>query len=209
MMKRGGSIKLAVLIIMAAAVALLLPCLSFAGSLEPSDPPGPTMKTLDQIPPTWSQRLPASERFQGVFEYLDVCYVGGHPYPCIKYDAVLDKETGLVWQKTLDTTDRVWQNARSYCNELSLGGRMGWRLPTVQELASLVDPTVPDPGPTLPSGHPFANVQSATYWSANTSIDNSTGAWLVNFQNAKVYWYYKTANRNAWCVRGGQSVDSQ
>jgi hypothetical protein len=60
-------------------------------------------------------------------------------------------------------------SAQSHCNTLKTGGRLGWRLPTLQELASLVDPSVPFPGPTRPAGHPFSNVQSGNYWSATAN----------------------------------------
>ena len=37
-----------------------------AGDLEPPGAPAPTMKTLDEIPASWHQTLPASDRFEGV-----------------------------------------------------------------------------------------------------------------------------------------------
>lgn len=75
------------------------------------------------VPRAWSQKLPASARFQLVLDN----------------DAVLDKETGLVWEKSPDTTTRHWANATIYAYQKTVGGRKGWRLPTVEELASLVD----------------------------------------------------------------------
>jgi hypothetical protein len=94
---------------------------------------------MDRIPPAWSQTLPAGQRF--------VLVMGGA--------AVLDKETGLVWEKSPSSRDSTWLDAQLHCNVNSAGGRFGWRLPVIQELASLIDPSVPEPGPTLPPGHPF------------------------------------------------------
>jgi hypothetical protein len=98
--------------------------------------------------------------------------------------AVLDKETGLVWQRSPSTTSFSWESAQDHCNNLKTGNRMGWRLPTLQELLSLEDPAVASPGPTLPNGNPFANVQSTSssaYWSATTLAANTAAGWGVSF----------------------------
>lgn len=127
--------------------------------------------------------------------------------------AVLDKETGLVWEKSPSTDQKTWEEAQIHCNGLKTGNRMGWRLPTLQELASLVDPAVHRPGPTLPSGHPFSGVQSSTYWSATTYAGLTTSAWCVHFDDnnddGSVSTGGKARRGYVWCVRGGRGVDPQ
>ncbi|MGH7180698.1 MAG: DUF1566 domain-containing protein, partial [Nitrospiraceae bacterium] len=77
--------------------------------------------------------------------------------------AVRDNETGLVWEKTLEMAELSWIDARAACINKDVGNRKGWRLPSISELASLIDPSI-SPGPTLPMRHPFTNVQSDVYW---------------------------------------------
>ena len=143
------------------------------------------------IPPAWSQILKASKRFVLV----------------MKNEAVLDKETGLVWEKSPDTTTRVWANAISYAYSKNVGGRGGWRLPTVEELRSLIDPT--QSNPALPSGHPFTNVQS-DYWSSTNYVHDASLAWVVRFGDGFVYGAGKSnvGGNYAWCVRGGHGYDA-
>lgn len=166
------------------------------GNLQPPGAPGSTMKTLDEIPPAWSQKIPdASKRFQIVLDGA----------------GVLDKETGLVWEKSPDTTSRTWSSAVYYAYSKNVGGRKGWRPPTAEELASLVDPT--QQNPSLPSGHPFANVKSTDgsfYWSSTTGVYNTIDAWVVTFFSfGSVYNDEKSVNGYVWCVRGGHGHDAQ
>jgi hypothetical protein len=120
--------------------------------------------------------------------------------------AVFDAETGLVWESP-STTGQNWLNAQFTCNQSTVGNRKGWRLPTIQELASLIDPKVFNPA--LPAGHPFINVQSSNYWSASTFAANTASAWLVNFGSGLLGASFKTGTNFVWCVRGGQGVDPQ
>ena len=121
-------------------------------------------------------------------------------------EAVLDKETGLVWEQSPQTAPATWFNARFDCGNKTTGNRKGWRLPSVHELASLVDPSV-SPGPTLPAGHPFIGVLLANYWSATTSAEFPTLAWGLDFTGGGVFNADKTDNGQVWCVRGGMNAD--
>jgi len=149
--------------------------------------------TLNNIPPAWSQKLSADKRFVLVFDGA----------------AVLDKETGLVWEQSPSTSSFNWWEAQYQCFTSTVGGRAGWHLPTIQELMSLVDNT--QNNPALPAGHSFSNVQMLVYWVGTALASDSSFAYLVYMPAGIVAHNTKLASgfQGAWCVRGGQGVDSQ
>jgi hypothetical protein len=123
-------------------------------------------------------------------------------------EAVLDKETGLVWERTPDATIRTWFDAVIYAYDKNVGGRKGWRLPTVEELASLVDQT--QSNPALPSGNPFIGVLSTGYWSSTTYVNDTSGAQLVGFGDGSAFQVGGKSNLygRVWCVRGGHGYNA-
>ena len=141
--------------------------------------------------PAWDQKLDSATRFVVLTNWNS--------------QAVLDRETGLVWEKSPLAIEREWNNARDHCVRTSFGGRAGWRLQTVTELASLMDPAAAS-GPKLPPGHPFTNVQLSAYWSATEDARfPDTVAWIVNFSDGGLPLgaINTTTTALAWCVRGG------
>jgi|WetSurSiteA1Bulk_404760.scaffolds.fasta_scaffold31870_1 hypothetical protein len=150
--------------------------------------------------PSWDQTLPSNLRFIVLSN--------------MNKEAVLDKETGLVWEQSPSTSKKLWMEAHYSCNMLMKGGRFGWRLPTLQELASLLDPTKSNPA--LPAFHPFNNVQFSSpfyYWTATTSnitLNESTFIWIVSFASP-VLGLADISDQEyfVWCVRGGQGVNPQ
>jgi hypothetical protein len=52
---------------------------------------------------------------------------------------VTDNYTGLVWQQGHSPAIMDWQDAPAYCASLNLNGHSGWRVPTLNELASTVN----------------------------------------------------------------------
>ncbi len=157
----------------------------------------------DAKPPFWDDQINSPGRFKVLSEF------GGA--------TVFDKGTGLVWEKVAGDTDgdgdvedndkKIWLDAQSHCNKKTVGNRKGWRLPTLQELASLVDPN--ESNPALPDGHPFSNVKNNRYSSATTLASDTSGAWDVSLVNGGVNKGDKSDLFFVWCVRGGQGVDPQ
>ena len=90
-------------------------------------------------------------------------------------DLVLDKETELIWARNANLAGKylTWEEATVYCKNLDIGNLKGWRLPTQEELSSLVDPS--RSVPALPGGHPFINVKAIHYWSSTQHDSASAG----------------------------------
>ncbi|SLM31851.1 hypothetical protein MTBBW1_460007 [Desulfamplus magnetovallimortis] len=58
---------------------------------------------------------------------------------------ITDLATGLMWMKDDSGYGMVWQDALSYCEDLTFAGYSDWRLPNAKELQSIVDYTrMPD-----------------------------------------------------------------
>ena len=55
---------------------------------------------------------------------------------------ITDRATGLMWQKSGSSGAKLWKRARTYVKQLNedqFAGYSDWRLPTIDELASLVE----------------------------------------------------------------------
>jgi hypothetical protein len=191
MTKGGSRMRKTIILVLAVCIAIVamqmvLPAVSEAVS--------PVIQELDKIPPSWSQKLPASERFELVLDGA----------------GVLDKETGLVWEQSPMIQYFTWEDAVEHCIGFELGGRKGWHLPTIEQLASLVDTSHV---PALPNGSPFDTdcgdgycVFTAEYWSSTTDARDNTRKWYVNLKSGNV-GNGAIGATFAMCVRGGQSHD--
>ncbi len=136
--------------------------------------------------PSWHQIIQGTERFELV----------------MNDEAVLDRETGLVWERNTSDTMYNWYEAQSHCYVLELGGRKGWRLPTIDELATVVGSS--EELPSLPNNHPFTGAQLDIYWSSTTDASEAGNAWRVDFYGGNVGVSAKSLTRYIRAVRSGQ-----
>jgi hypothetical protein len=170
------------------------------GPLDPSDPPASTMRPLDETLASWSIKLAADDGETACNSSRFECVFGE--------DAVLDHETGLVWERLVQPSPDQFYIARNICHLSSTGGRAGWRLPTTAELTSLMDPGA-DEAPFLPAGHPFTNVSAADpYWTSTLlfdSISQDRLRELVFFDYGLGELHETGDTARYWCVRGGKS----
>ena len=89
---------------------------------------------------------------------------------------VSDNNTGLMWQKA-DGGEMTWENASTYCNNLTLGGKTGWRLPTGIELFSINNYNHLNPAlnPVC-----FTTTAAEYWWTSEAQADDAAKIWVVN-----------------------------
>ncbi len=107
----------------------------------------------------------------------------GAPWPEPRFEilpaGVLDRLTHLLWQRSANLTPQpvVWREALAAVATLNNEvAQRAWRLPTINELESLVDCATHSPA--LPAGHAFTGVQGI-YWSSTTSLFEPDWAWAL------------------------------
>lgn len=87
---------------------------------------------------------------------------------------VVDNLTGLQWIKEPHAVDgnsgaMDWNAAIDLCNELDYAGYTDWRLPSYNELISLI--SFDQVNPALPASNPFVGLDSRYYWTGTTCAD--------------------------------------
>ena len=125
---------------------------------------------------------------------------------------VTDNLTKLVWLKNTNCFGiQDWQSAvlavkslkEGDCGPnpdlvLSDGSSAGdWRLPTMQELCTLIDFSKRDPA--LPNGHMFSDAPPGYHWSATTLDYHSELAWIVYIESGTTC-YENIKNRSGYIL---------
>lgn len=113
-------------------------------------------------------------------------------------EAAKDAVTGLVWEREPDYVFDVWDRSIARCATKNIGGRQGWRAPSIDEIKTLVDAEQQDP--SLPTGHPFRNIKSGIYWTATAHPTDDIVAWQVSFFSGQSVTDQKSGMRRLWCV---------
>lgn len=124
----------------------------------------------------------------------------------IRGDVALDRATGLAWQREDDGVLRDWQDAAVYCADLEMGGYADWRLPSLDELTSIVDRNnkqQPGLNTAAIDGAVFPNTRSTFYWTATAAPGDPAFVRSVYFYDGWVDNYAKFDIAYVRCVRSG------
>jgi hypothetical protein len=107
---------------------------------------------------------------------------------------VLDTQTGLIWQR--EVTENLTHNqALEHAEREVQSTGLPWRVPTVDELASLVDRSQVTPA----SG--FPNMPETWFWSSSPYVGSAYFAWYVHFNNGNVGYDYRGSGSAVRLVR--------
>ncbi len=100
-----------------------------------------------------------------------------------EHTVVVDQATGLMWQQA-ESERMYWNEVEAYveqCNADQFAGFSDWRLPTVEELSSLLEPKKTKD--TFIS--PVFQKGLLSTWTCDTIPEAFAGAWFVDFSEGK------------------------
>jgi len=132
--------------------------------------------------------------------------------PATDQPVVHDSATDLVWQGCQSgrkgagctvnngTSTMIWQDALSYCENLSWGNQTDWRLPNIKELVSIVDDRRWDPAIDVDA---FPGTASDSFWSSSSYAGVIGNKYQVNFYDGWTTPNYYGTSYHVRCVRSG------
>ncbi|HRQ69186.1 MAG TPA: BspA family leucine-rich repeat surface protein [bacterium] len=112
----------------------------------------------------------------------------------------IDNNTHLEWQQMFYLRKYEWDQAVENCKDLNYGGFDDWRLPTYEELWTIIDLGAEESPAINTDVFPFTPADS--FWtSSEDPLDNEIG-WTVDFIYGGTRERYKNSSHYARCVRG-------
>ena len=106
---------------------------------------------------------------------------------------IIDRASGLMWQQSGCGDSRMYLEANAYVTKLNknqFAGYNDWRLPTLEEAMSLVEPeamSIVGPGEVYDDLYidTIFDSNQSRIWTSDLSDDSS--AWVVNFINGDLH----------------------
>jgi hypothetical protein len=183
----------------------------------PTLTPEPTPTPTPTIPLRSEPKTVSAEDAQKEFELTTRQMEWGETNPVprtyienqyeVQGDVVVDHATGLMWQKSGSENEMTYGEAQEYVKKLNqkkFAGYSDWRLPTIPELMSLLEPEKQKNGLYM---SPIFGVKEKYYWywSADRLPESeggsSGGAWGVHFADGGVAWNFLDNKTAVRCVR--------
>lgn len=126
-----------------------------------------------------------------------------------------DEDTGLMWQVKIDSTEEhgrfPWNDIFRYCdnkNKESYGGFSDWRVPTIEELETLVT------NESNPNSYGYdeetfikkpllysMSMRYGRFWSSTSNPNNNDLAFGINFNRKRVNSQSKNGNKEKYKTR--------
>lgn len=113
-------------------------------------------------------------------------------------DSVRDTRTLLTWQRNSPGQAYAWSDALAFCEELTLGGQLDWRLPNFSELMSIVDDSRTDPAIDPVA---FPRTVETPFWSSTPKAPAGDTVYTVDFTDGTMREYYADDTARVRCVR--------
>jgi hypothetical protein len=125
---------------------------------------------------------------------------------------VTDNNTGLMWMKGEEAKTYNWYKAtgtyhkdNNPSSENVCGNHgAGWRLPSIRELMSIVDYSIPYSGPTIQKTY-FPEATYNDYWSSTACAYTPDYGWATKFITGGLSRVYMNDEWSVRCVRGTEN----
>ena len=159
-------------------------------------------------------QLPQTGQTTSYYPGDDANIPSGVPWPNPRFSSGgtgcrTDNLTGLTWAQNgnLPGGQVTWEQALAYIvtlNGTGLCSHTDWRLPNVNELATLTNVSQANVAAWLnAAGQGFNSVQAATYWTSTTDADNGLRSWTIEMVVGVISVSNKASNiYNVLPVRG-------
>jgi hypothetical protein len=113
---------------------------------------------------------------------------------------ILDTKTNLIWSKHFKKR-LCFDEAIEYAEQTATVTGLFWRLPSIDELCSLIDRSIINPAsnfPGIPHAQYLREKTISCIWSSSPYLGNTDYMWFINLDFGSVY--YSGSKHNTFTV---------